>query len=158
MQTRVFVMRQKPTSTVDKAINTSPDEVITTKISEFDLPMSLRSAPGEAVYQQARIDGDMRPLHDEYVIQHFKHWFIIANRFPYDSCYKTSHMLLPNSQAPVYSKLTQNEKRELRLILDGYCQEHYHQAVENMAVRRSVMAIWHLHLVTFVDSRGEFRT
>lgn len=143
---------------VSLAAGSNPALVTGSTISEFDLPMSLRTADSEAVYQQAKINGDLKPLWAEDVLHSFKHWYIIANRFPYDSCYKTSHMLLPNSQAPVYSELTQNEKRELRLILDGYCQEHYHQAVENMAVRRSVMAIWHLHLVTFVDSRGEFRT
>jgi hypothetical protein len=135
-----------------------PSLVTGRTITEFDLPMSLRTADGEAVYQQSKINDDLLPLWLEDTLHSFKHWYIIANRFPYDSCYKTSHMLLPKSMATEYAELPRVAKTELRKIIDGYCQEHYHQVVENMAVRRSVRNIYHLHLVTFVDSRMEFRT
>lgn len=131
-------------------------EVRSKIITEFALPMSLRTANSEANYQQAKIFGSLKPLWDEEVLHSFKHWCIIANRFPYDSCYKTSHMLLPKSRASEYADLTRAEKTELREIIATYCQDNYHQVIENMTVRRSVMAIYHLHLVTFVDSRGEF--
>jgi len=126
-------------------------------VSEFDLPMSLRTADSEAAYQQAKIDDALIPLYAEPVLHSFQHWYIIANRFPYDSCYKTSHMLLPNSRAAEWHQLTPAEKTELREIIATYCQKHYHQVIENMTVRRSVLNIYHLHLVTFVDGREEFR-
>lgn len=125
-----------------------PDLVTGRTISEFDLPMSLRTADSEAVYQQAKIDESLIPLYAEPVLHSFDNWYIIANRFPYNSAYKTSHMLIPNSRAA--------EKNELREIIATYCQQHYHQVVENMTVRRSVLTIYHLHLLTFVDTRREF--
>lgn len=122
-----------------------------------DLPMSLRTAKSEAIYQQAKVDGDLKPLWAEDVLHSFKYWNIIDNRFPYDSCYQASHMLIPNSRAAEHVELSAEERAELREIIATYCQAHYHQVIENMTVRRSVLAIYHLHLVTFVDSRAGFR-
>lgn len=141
---------------VKASANDTPDMVSGRTISEFDLPMSLRTADSEAVYQQAKIDESLIPLYAEPVLHSFDNWYIIANRFPYDSAYKTSHMLLPKSRAAEWHQLTPAEKNELREIIATYCQDHYHQVVENMTVRRSVLAIYHLHLLTFVDTRREF--
>lgn len=142
---------------IDTKPCSSPAEVTGRTITEFDLPMSLRTADSEAVYQQAKIDESLVPLYAEPVLHSFQHWYIIANRFPYDSAYKTSHMLIPNSRAAEWHQLTPAEKTELREIIATYCQKHYHQVVENMTVRRSVLTIYHLHLLTFVDGREEFR-
>jgi hypothetical protein len=119
--------------------------------------MSLRTANSEALYQQAKLNDELKPLWHEAAIKQFKHWEIIANRFPYDSCYKTSHMLIPYNLVAEYSDLTIAEIAELREIIATYCQEHYHQVIENMTVRRSVTTIYHLHLVTFVDNREDFK-
>jgi hypothetical protein len=126
-----------------------------TEISE--LPMSLRTAASEEAYRLARLRGELKELKDEQIVVAFKHWGIIHNNYPYDVAYKVSDMLIPIRLVPTYDKLRWYEKRELRKIIDGYCQEHYHQVVENMAVRRSVMALYHLHLLTFHDRREEFR-
>lgn len=122
-----------------------------------DLPMSLRTAASEEAYRMARLRGDLKQLHEEDLVVAFKHWGIIRNNFPYDSAYKQCDMLIPIRIVPTYSKLRWYERRELRKILDTYCQEHYDQVTENMAVRRSVLSIWHLHLLKFVDSRKEFK-
>lgn len=118
--------------------------------------MSLRTAASEETYQLAKLQKKLKHLHDEEVIHAFKHFGIIENTYPYDSAYKTCHMLIPRRKVATYDKLNWREKRELRWIIDTYCQKNYHQVVENMAVRRSVMAIWHLHLLTFKDRREEF--
>lgn len=120
------------------------------------LPMSLRTAAGEEAYYKAKERGELRDLQDEPSIIEFKYWRIIANRYPYNAPYKTSHMMLPRRSVPTYNKLNWRERRELRKIIDTYCQANYHKVEENMAVRRSVMAVWHLHLLTFVDTREEF--
>jgi len=126
-----------------------------TRIIEV-LPMSLRTAATEETYQLAKLQNKLKNLDDEEVIHAFKYWGIIQNTYPYDSAYKTCHMLLPRRKVATYDKLNWREKRELRQIIDGYCQQHYHVVQENMAVRRSVMAIYHLHLLTYKDRREEF--
>ena len=118
--------------------------------------MSLRTAATEETYQLAKLQNKLRHLDQEEVVVAFKYWGIIQNTYPYDSAYKTCHMLLPNRKVATYDKLNRRERRELRQIIDTYCQANYHVVQENMAVRRSVMAIYHLHLLTYKDRREEF--
>jgi len=121
------------------------------------LPMSLRTARSEEEYFRAKQGGKLKHLYDEPTLVDFKHWRIIANNFPYDAAYSTSHMLVPRRILGTYDRLNWRERREMRKIIDTYCQDNYHQVVENMTSKRSVLALYHIHLLRFVDSREEFQ-
>lgn len=122
----------------------------------MSLPMSLRRRKSEARYQHAKIKGDTVPLQEERSIRDFKYWRLIDNRFPYDAAYTTSHMLVPKRVVPTYSKLKWRERRELRKLIDTELT-FYHQVIENMSNTRSVLVIYHLHLVIFHKSRKDFK-
>lgn len=122
-----------------------------------DLPMSLRRAQSELDYQEAKLRNELVPLHYEPLIKQFKHWSIIDNRFPYDVAYQTCHLLIPHRVVPEYKHLRWAERWELRKIIDKYAQTQYDQVVENMAPKRSVKSIYHLHLLKFYASRREMK-
>ena len=125
-------------------------------MEKYTLPMSLRTARSEQAYFVAKQQGMLKQLYEEPTLVSFKYWRIIANNFPYDAAYKTSHMLVPRRLISTYDRLTWRERREMRKIIDSYCQEHYHQVVENMFSKRSVLVLYHIHLLCFVDTREEF--
>lgn len=121
-----------------------------------ELPMSLRRRKSEQRYQLAKITNATVPLQYERSIREFKYWRLIDNRFPYDAAYSTSHMLVPKRLVPVYGKLRIWERRELRRLLDTELT-HYNQVIENMSNTRSVMVLYHLHLLIFHKSRKDFK-
>lgn len=121
-----------------------------------ELPMSLRRRKGEERYQMAKLTNATVPLQHERSIREFKFWKLIDNRFPYDSAFSTSHMLIPKRMVPTYRKLWPWERWELRRILD-HKLTHYNQIVENMTNTRSVLGLYHLHLLIFHKSRKDFK-
>lgn len=119
------------------------------------LPMSLRSAKGEQFYQTAKNQRRLTPLYQEDVIKEWIHWRLINNRFPYDMCFTTCHMLLPVEYVADYDLLSESAKRELREIITYYCQDNYDVVFENMNSRRSVKNHYHLHCATYVTDRKD---
>lgn len=117
------------------------------------IPMSLRTFRGEIAYHLAKRRGTLIPLNDEPPLREWKHWKLIANRFPYSSVFVVHDMLIPKRTASKYSELTEPARKELRQIIDGYGQANYHMVFENMSSKRSIMTLYHLHLVRYRSRR-----
>lgn len=112
------------------------------------LPKSLRTRKTEARYQQAKINGTLKPLDAEPRLKEWGYWFLIANRFPYDEVFGTSHMLVLKRDAPEIYDLTLIETHELLQIRKSLTQD-YDQIQDNLPHRRSVPGRYHIHLVKF---------
>lgn len=122
----------------------------------MSLPTSLRTDRGERYYQRAKKAGLTRPLEEEKVLLNFKYWKVIENRFPYDSCFQTHHMLIPKRKFSRRFQMTDDELDELDFFIDTYAEEHYDIVFENMMKRRSIAGLFHLHLAKYYDTREEF--
>jgi hypothetical protein len=121
-----------------------------------DLPMSLRTAECEGIYQQAKKDGNTTPLELTESLKIFEHWRIINNDFCYCIGYKTSHMLvIKRAGAGKWSDINATERAELDSIKESYLYENYDQIAENCPHRRTVPHLFHLHLLSFKDKREE---
>lgn len=119
----------------------------------MNLPMSLRTTDSELAYQNAKKDGLLNPLLAEPALKEFTHWRLIENRYPYNIIFSKHHMLVPKREAANYDNLKTLERIELREIIDTYCQDHYDLVFENMSKQRSVKAVYHLHLASYVPTR-----
>lgn len=120
------------------------------------VPASLRKKASEEAYQNAKIIGTLKPLSEEKILKEWTHWKLIDNRFPYDSCFKTHHMLIPKREVAYRWQLEAEESKELDDIIFSYCNSHYDMVFENMTKRRSVLALFHLHAASYFDNRDEF--
>jgi hypothetical protein len=118
------------------------------------LPMSPRLAPTEQRYKNAKEGGQTISLLDETPIKDFKYFKIIENSFPYDAIAKTHHMLVIKRECSTVSVMTQAEKDELEDIKISEFT-NYHCIIENYQAR-SITAIWHVHLVDYLDNRPEW--
>lgn len=116
--------------------------------------MSLRTAEAEQAYQDAKVAKKTIPLELEPALKKWEHWRLIDNRFPYDSCFKTHHMLLPK-RAGITDRwhLNDEEKHELEIILKEFVYPEYDLWFENCPKRRSVTVMYHLHLGTYKEER-----
>lgn len=118
---------------------------------------TLRSEKGEAAYTKAKERGDLKLLSEEPRVCEFDYWYIVENRFPYDLIFKTSHMLLPRRVVANKSGLTVNELEELETIKKYYVDPIYDVYFENTTAKRSVLGHYHIHLLTYYDSREEIK-
>lgn len=121
------------------------------------LPISLRTATGEAAYQEAKLNGGMMPLADETSIKDFVHWRVIDNRFMHDTvAFKKCHMLIPRRVFPNWQDINPTEFVELQEIITELAGS-YDQLTMNMPHNRSVPGHFHLHLNKFYDSREQMK-
>lgn len=121
----------------------------------MDLPMSLRTAEGEAAYQQAKTNGGTIPLGDEKPLKDFVYWKLIANRFPPTIAFRTSHMLLPRRVVSNWQDLDAFEIAELSEILQEFDDGRYDQVTMNFSGNRSVKGHFHVHLSKFHVKRED---
>ena len=121
----------------------------------MDLPMSLRTAEGEAAYQEAKKSGGTTPLADEKPLKDFVYWKLIQNRFPPTVAFKTSHMLLPRRVVADWGDLNRLELVELTEILAEFDDGRYDQITMNFTRNRSVPGHFHLHLSKFHVKRED---
>ena len=112
------------------------------------LPKSLRTRATEALYQQAKLEGTLRPLETEPRLKEWKHWFLIENRFPYDEVFSVSHMLVLGREAGAVHDITFMEAHELMKIRREF-RDEYDAIMDNFPHRRSVPIRYHVHLVKF---------
>lgn len=120
------------------------------------VPTSARSMEAEASYQLAKEIGVLKPLDQEPRLIQYKHWYLIANRFPYDMIFEVHDMLVPMSGAATRHELTAAALVELQEILDELSNQ-YDLVFENFAHRRSVLTLYHLHLARYYKTREEFK-
>lgn len=122
------------------------------------LPMSLRTERTELNYKIAKENNALNPLNKVYPLENYMHWKIIKNDFPYDVCYKVSHILLIRREGvSSWHELNQDEISELNRLKRTVLYERYDQIVENSPSRRSVPNIFHLHLLKFYNKRNEMK-
>lgn len=117
-----------------------------------NLPISHRSAAGEAAYQAAKLKRD-KPvdLLSMPVIDQLGDWVIIENDFAYDMMYKVSHLAVFKGKAdPVF--LMQADWHDL---LELFRKGGYHELKLNAPVKQSVNHVLHFHLLTLKDKRSE---
>jgi diadenosine tetraphosphate (Ap4A) HIT family hydrolase len=116
---------------------------------------TLRRRDDEIAYAKDKLAGNLERLYDAPSLSDFKYWRIIDNKYPYTVAYKTCHMLLPKRLVATEDELTYAEIRELWRLKEDVFAGLYDQLVENMPRSRSVLDHYHIHLVTFYDSREE---
>ena len=118
------------------------------------LPISLRRQRTEIEYQNAKKAGLVKPLHEEHRLAEWDHWFLIANRFPYDMTFKQCDMLLPKRKVANRYQLTLDEEEEYLKIIEEL-SGRYDVVMENLGAKRSVADHFNLHLLKYHDNRAE---
>jgi hypothetical protein len=79
-------------------------------------------------------------------IKDFKFWKITDVMFPWDKIAKVHHMILPKRHIRE-NELTDEEKKELQEIKDGYINDNYDLFAEATNRKKSVPSHFHVHLV-----------
>lgn len=121
------------------------------------LPTSLRRDLSEYEYQQAKLRGETRPLHEEPALAEWRHWKLINNRYPYDAAFQVHHMLLPKRIVSSLDDLTMAEVAEMMQLCgkDGFVEQNYHLWFANTNTKRSILTHFHIHLARFYSQREE---
>ena len=120
------------------------------------VPTSARSMEAETSYQLAKEIGVLKPLDQEPRLIQYKHWYLIANRFPIrHDIWKCMTCLCPSGAATRH-ELTAAALVNYKEILDELSNQ-YDLVFENFAHRRSVLTLYHLHLARYYKTREEFK-
>lgn len=119
------------------------------------LPISLRSASGEAYYANIKTRGGTMPLIEEPRLQEWKYWALIENAFPYDSMFKTHHLLIPK-RVVSEEELSELERLELRSIL-RQLNDNYDCSITNFTSKQSIRNHYHIHLLIYKDARSDIK-
>lgn len=118
------------------------------------LPMSPRLATTELEYLNDKINNKTISLLDENPLKDYKYFKIIENSYPYDAIAKTHRMLVIKRECGTVDAMTPDELLELEEIKRSEFG-NYDSIIENYQAR-SVTAIWHVHLVNYLDERPEW--
>lgn len=113
------------------------------------LPNSLRKSESEAHYQDQKKRGLTVPLLEEKVLIRYKHWVVIANRFPYDLIFREHDMIVPRREFANRAEMTFDELSELWAIIDELVNQ-YDLVFENLGGRRSIANHYHVHLANYI--------
>jgi len=119
------------------------------------LPMSLRSAAAERAYQKAAKDDKLTDVRKEMVVEEFKQWLLIRNRYPYDAVFSKHDLLIPKRDFATRGAMLPVEYFDLMRILETYGEQNYDGMIDNMQRRRSIMGLYHVHLFCYKDRREE---
>lgn len=115
-------------------------------------PVSLRTLKSELQYQADKATGSTRPLDQEPHIIDYEYWYIIKNRYPYDTAFCEHDMILPRRIFATRRDISVAEAIELDTILDDL-KHQYDIVFENLPHRRSVLTHYHLHLGLYHKTR-----
>ena len=121
------------------------------------LPMSLRSAAGEQAYQDVREAKALEPLSQVKPIKEWKHWKLVPNQFPYDVAFRRHNMLIPKRQFANREQMKFYEWQELQLIIRDYIEKHYDLLIDNMASKRSITSLYHVHVANYHRHREDMQ-
>lgn len=114
----------------------------------MNIPDSYRSAEGERIYQQAKIDGTLIPLKDEPRLYDGKYWFVILNRFPWDDITDDHHLVLVlKRKVSSEADLTANEMKEKAYIWEDQYSKDYSHMVLGSTYYRSIKDHIHYHFI-----------
>lgn len=112
---------------------------------------SLRYPETEELYQREREAGLLKLLSEEPALYEWEYWRLITNRFPYDSIFKTHHMLIPKRDLTEAWQLDPAERHEFNQLLQYFIHPTYHMWFVNCPGRRSMPTLYHVHLGIFKD-------
>jgi diadenosine tetraphosphate (Ap4A) HIT family hydrolase len=118
------------------------------------LPASLRTRQGEQLYQDAKLDGTLKPLAEEPSIHETKYWRVIHNRFPYDEVFDLHDMLVPKRVFSLRSDMTLAEYIDLQNLIENYVEPTYQMIIDNTQHRRSILGHYHVHIATQKERQG----
>lgn len=119
-----------------------------------DLPVSMRTAEMEGIYREAKQRDDLIPLDEEAPILQWKYWKLIYNRFPYDAVFAEHEMLVPLTPVRTRDQLSFGAVVELNTILNELANQ-YDIVFENLPRKRSIKALYHLHLCRYHNKRSD---
>lgn len=119
-------------------------------------PATMRTAKMEERYQNAKLMGTTAPLHLEPHIYDWRHWYGIANRFPYDMVFREHDMILPRREVATREQLNMAELTELQEILREM-GAYYDIVFENFMHKRSNQSLYHIHVARFYEKREQFK-
>lgn len=123
---------------------------------DFVLPMSGRRAEAELNYQCQKNLGGTIPLDQEPRLLQWKHWYLIANRFPYNMIFAEHDMLLPLRGFANRGEMSVAEFIEYNQIIDELSNQ-YDLVFENFNHRRSVLGLFHIHLARYHPKRENIK-
>jgi diadenosine tetraphosphate (Ap4A) HIT family hydrolase len=85
---------------------------------------------------------------DETIIKEYQYWYIIKNRFPYDTMVRINDMLVSKRAVSTFKELNQAELAEYDTIIDEISAgATYDAKIENFPHVQSVSQHVHVHLV-----------
>lgn len=121
--------------------------------SKNSLPVSLRRPESQMRYMISKKSGLTKQLIDEPRIKEWKHWLLIDNAFPYDTAFKTSHILIPK-RVVTKERLDKVELEELNSVMDELSLK-YDCYMVNFSRKQSVKAHFHIHFLIYYDNRED---
>jgi len=85
---------------------------------------------------------------DEEILREFTHWYIIKNRFPYDTMVRVNDLLVLKRPIAYRHEMSDSEAAEYQAIVEMLSHEgQYDAMIENFPRVQSVKQHVHVHLV-----------
>jgi hypothetical protein len=109
---------------------------------------TLRTEESELAYANSK---EKKSLDQEDKIREWDFWYLINNRFPYDTVAEVHHLLLPRSGRPM-RELHNNEWDNFYDIIDELGND-YSVMMWNFPRQQSVKNLLHYHLVRYKRDR-----
>lgn len=109
--------------------------------------MTMRTADGERRYDKAKQHGNLIPLYEEPAVYggEFKHWRIVANRFPHNKITDLNDMLVLKRECDGLTHIKMYEWFELLQIILKI-RDSYDTFTFNFPSMSSIKNIPHAHL------------
>lgn len=107
---------------------------------------SLRTSKDEKIYQEFLKDWVPKCIYceQELLIQKYKYWILLDNKFPYSAIARTHLMLASKRHIVEQGELTLDEISELYDLLDKL---EYDMVIMNKKRNRSVPSHFHFHII-----------
>lgn len=123
--------------------------------------MNPRTAATQAAYNEFKkgsSDPEFNQTFDfkkEKIIKEFNHWYIIKNRFPYDTMVRINDMLVSKRAVGSFADLTEDEHAEYHKIIEQLTIDGAYDArIENFPKVQSVKKHIHIHLVCWHNTNS----
>jgi diadenosine tetraphosphate (Ap4A) HIT family hydrolase len=88
----------------------------------------------------------------EIPVKEFKHWKIIATKFPWSRIAQIHDMIIPKRHT-IYAKLNNAEKKEYEKIKIEYIEKKYDLIAEATEKKKTIPSHLHIHLIVLKNKR-----
>jgi diadenosine tetraphosphate (Ap4A) HIT family hydrolase len=99
----------------------------------------------EDAYQEY-LKGNHIPFQDNEVVNEYKYWKVLKNKFPYDV--RVHHLIIPKREFAMFRDMNNEEKKELEYIKELF-NNNYDCFLQNTLKKRSIRTIYHEHFILF---------